>query len=124
MPRSNIKIEKSDDFIIIEKDKNYEFLLSMSIIFYQKLMTIMQSNEEFLISMNPKFENLLSKINLKNEAIKINNEELKLLIDWIDCLCLIMLDLDSIDLKNKDIQKYLKMSGKFILSSKKILNKN
>jgi hypothetical protein len=124
MPRSNIKIEKSDDFIIIEKDKNYEFLLSMSIIFYQKLMTIMQSNEEFLISMNPKFENLLSKINLKNETIKINSEELKLLIDWIDCLCLIMLDLDSIDLKNKDIQKYLKMSGKFILSSKKILNKN
>jgi hypothetical protein len=124
MPRSNIKIEKSDDFIIIEKDKNYEFLLSMSIIFYQKLMTIMQSNEEFLISMNPKFENLLSKINLKNETIKINNEELQLLIDWIDCLCLIMLDLDSIDLKNKDIQKYLKMSGKFILSSKKILNKN
>jgi hypothetical protein len=124
MPRTNIKIERSNDFIIIDKDKNYEFLLSMSIVFYQKLMFIMQDNEEVLISLNPKFENLLSKINLKNETIKINNEELQLLIDWIDCLCLIMLDLDSIDFKNKEIQKYLKMSEKFILSGKKILNKN
>jgi len=124
MPRINIKIEKSDDCIIIDKDKNYEFLLSMSIVFYQKLMQIMQDNEEVLISLNPKFESLLSKINLKNEVIKINNEELKLLIDWIDCLCLIMLDLDSIDFKNKEIQKYLKVSEKFISSGKKILNNN
>ena len=124
MSRINIKIQKLNDFIIIDKDKNYEFLLSMSIVFYQKLMQIMQDNEEVLISLNPKFESLLSKINLKNEVIKINNEELKLLIDWIDCLCLIMLDLDSIDFKNKEIQKYLKVSEKFISSGKKILNNN
>lgn len=122
MSRTKIKIEKTNDLITIDKDKNYEFLLSMSIIFYQKIMTIMQSHEELLISLNPKFENLLIKINLKNEKIELNEDELKLLIDWIDCLCLIMLDLESIDLKNKEIQKYLKMSEKFIISSKKILN--
>lgn len=116
-----INIEKSNDFFVIEKDKNYEFFLSMSIIFYQKLMSIIQSGDGMIISLNPKFENLLSKISLKNEVIKLTEDELKLMIDWTDCLCLIMLDIDSIDFKNKEIKKYLKLSEIFISTCKKLI---
>lgn len=122
MAKIKTKIEKIDDFYIIDKDKNYEFFFSMSIIFYQKLISIMQNSEGVVLSMNPKFENLLTKLNLKNEIIKINKDDLSIMIEWVDCLCLIMLDIDSIDLKNKEIKKYLRISESIITTGKKLLN--
>jgi hypothetical protein len=122
MAKIKTKIEKIDDFYIIDKDENYEFFFSMSILFYQKLITIMQNSEGVVLSMNPKFESLLKKINLKNEIIKINKDDLNIMIEWIDCLCLIMLDIDSIDLKNKEIKKYLRISESIITTGKKLIN--
>jgi hypothetical protein len=122
MAKIKTKIEKIDDSYIIDKDENYEFFFSMSIIFYQKLISIMQNSEGVVLSMNPKFENLLTKLNLKNEIIKINKDDLSIMIEWVDCLCLIMLDIDSIDLKNKEIKKYLRISESIITTGKKLLN--
>ena len=122
MAKIKTKIEKIADSYIIDKDENYEFFFSMSIIFYQKLISIMQNSEGVVLSMNPKFENLLTKLNLKNEIIKINKDDLSIMIEWVDCLCLIMLDIDSIDLKNKEIKKYLRISESIITTGKKLLN--
>lgn len=122
MTKVKTKIEKVNDFFIIDKNENYEFFFSMSILFYQKLITIMQDSEGIVLHMNPKFETLLQKLNLKNEVIKINKDDLNIMIEWIDCLCLIMLDIDSIDLKNKEIKKYLRIAESIISSGKKLLN--
>lgn len=122
MAKSQIKIEKDGDIFIIAKDKNYELFFSMSVVFYQKVIEIMKQDSGLNISINPKFESVLLKMSLNNESIKINQDDLKLLLDWVDCLCLIMLDIESIDYKNKDIKKYLRLSESLISNSKKIIN--
>lgn len=122
MAKSQIKIEKDGDVFIISKDKNYELFFSMSVVFYQKVIEIMKQDSGLNISINPKFESVLLKMSLNNESIKINEDDLKLLLDWVDCLCLIMLDIESIDYKNKDIKKYLRLSESLISNSKKLIN--
>jgi len=122
MARSKIIIEKDNQEFVIKNDKNYELFFSMSIVFYQRIIEFMKKDTGMIISINPKFETLLLKISFHNEEIKLNEEDLKLLIDWVDCLCLIMLDIESIDYKNKDIKKYLRLSESLIANSKKLLN--
>lgn len=121
MPKSKLKLEKKEDKIIIEKNKNYEIFFSMSVVFYNNLLEIIRKEEGIKLQISPKFEILLNKIRLENEQIELNLDELKLFTDWIDCLCLIMLDLDNLDLKNKDIKKYLQLSESLIQLSKTII---
>lgn len=121
MAKAKIKIEKNEDNFIIIRDKNYEFLLSISVVFYQRIIKMMQESQGINLVMNKKFESLLGKIIISDDQIILNEEELKLYSDWLDCLCLIMLDLESIDFKSKDIKKYLSLSENFIKQSKNFL---
>jgi len=121
MAKSKIKLEKKDNLFVIDKNKNYESFFSMSIVFYQKLIQLMEENEGVNIHLNPKFEMLLNKLSLNNEEIKLEQNDLKLLVDWTDCLCVIMLELDSIDFKDKEIQKYLRLSETLIQQGKEFL---
>lgn len=121
MAKAKIKIEQQDNFFIIDKNKNYELFFSMSIVFYQKIIQLMQENEGVNIYLNPKFEVLLNKLSLNNQEIKLDKNDLKLLIDWADCLCIIMLEIDSIDFKDKEIQKYLRLSETLIKQGKELL---
>jgi hypothetical protein len=121
MAKAKIKLEKKDNLFVIDKNKNYESFFSMSIVFYQKLIQLMEENEGVNIHLNPKFEMLLNKLSLNNEEIKLEQNDLKLLVDWTDCLCVIMLELDSIDFKDKEIQKYLRLSETLIQQGKEFL---
>lgn len=121
MPKSKIKISSQNDSIIIENDETFESFLSMSLVFYHKIIDIMQRTQGLLLAMNPNFQNLIIKLSTKDEQIVLSKENLKIMTDWIDCLCLIMLDLDSIDFKNKQIKKYLSLSEQFIKKSKTLI---
>jgi len=121
MAKAKIKLEKKDNLFVIDKNKNYESFFSMSIVFYQKLIQLMEEHEGVNIHLNPKFEMLLNKLSLNNEEIKLEQNDLKLLVDWTDCLCVIMLELDSIDFKDKEIQKYLRLSETLIQQGKEFL---
>jgi hypothetical protein len=121
MAKAKIKLEKKDNLFVIDKNKNYESFFSMSIVFYQKLIQLMEEYEGVNIHLNPKFEMLLNKLSLNNEEIKLEQNDLKLLVDWTDCLCVIMLELDSIDFKDKEIQKYLRLSETLIQQGKEFL---
>ena len=122
MAKAKIKIEQQDNFFIIDKNKNYKLFFSMSIVFYQKIIQLMQENEGVNIYLNPKFEVLLNKLSLNNKEIKLDKNDLKLLIDWADCLCIIMLEIDSIDFKDKEIQKYLRLSETLIKQGKELIS--
>ena len=124
MAKAQIKIEKNNDFFLISNDKNYELMLSMSVIFYNRIVELMKNTDGIVLYMNPKFKNLIKNISSKSDFISLSDVELKLLIDWVDCLCLIMLDIDSIDYKDKDIKKYLSLSEKFIKNGKELLTSN
>lgn len=122
MAKAKIKLEKQDNLFVIDKNKNYELFFSMSIVFYQKVIQAMEENGGISLYLNPKFEILLNKLSLNNNEIKLEENDLKLLVDWADCLCLIMLEIDSINFKDKDIQKFLGLSETLIKQSKELLS--
>jgi len=70
MAKSKIKLEKKDNLFVIDKNKNYESFFSMSIVFYQKLIQLMEENEGVNIHLNPKFEMLLNKLSLNIKYYK------------------------------------------------------
>lgn len=121
MPKSKITIEKRENNFIIKKDNYYELFFSMSILFYHRIIEVIKQDSGMNVAMNPKFEVLLTKLSLENEVLIIEENELKLLADWVDCLCLIMLDIDNLNLKNKDIKKYLRLCESLLSVSKKLL---
>jgi hypothetical protein len=122
MAKAKIKLEKQDNLFVIDKNKNYELFFSMSIVFYQKVIQAMEENGGISLYLNPKFEILLNKLSLNNNEIKLEENDLKLLVDWADCLCLIMLEIDSINFKDKDIQKFLGLSETLIKQGKELLS--
>lgn len=121
MPRSKITIEKINDHFLIKKDKNYQSFFSMSVIFYHRVIEVIKQDSGMNVAMNPKFEILLTKLSFDNEKIIIDLDQLKLMVDWVDCLCLIMLEIENLDFKNKEIKKYLRLSESFIFIANKFL---
>jgi hypothetical protein len=121
MPKIEIKIERDQNLFIIRKDKNFDHLISLSIVFYERIMSFMQKTEGVSLQMNPKFVSLLQKITTNSEKLYLSQEDITIFVDWVDCLCLIMLDIDSIDYANKDIKKYLTLSERFIKKSKELM---
>lgn len=121
MPKTEIKIQRDKNLFIIRRDDNFIHLLEMSLVFYKRLMTLMQDTEGVVLQMNTKFLNLINKVTIDSEKIYLSEDDVTLFADWVDCLCLIMLDLDSVDYKNKEIKKYMTLSERFIKRSKELM---
>ena len=121
MPKTEIKIQRDKNLFIIRRDDNFIHLLEMSLVFYKRLMTLMQDTEGVVLHMNTKFLNLINKVTIDSEKIYLSEDDVTLFADWVDCLCLIMLDLDSVDYKNKEIKKYMTLSERFIKRSKELM---
>ena len=121
MPKTEIKIQRDKNLFIIRRDDNFIHLLEMSLVFYKRLMTLMQDTEGVVLHMNTKFLNLINKVTIDSEKVYLSEDDVTLFADWVDCLCLIMLDLDSVDYKNKEIKKYMTLSERFIKRSKELM---
>lgn len=121
MPKIEVKIQRDKNLYIIKKDPNFNHLMGLSLVFYQRIMSLMQGTDGMILQMNPKFMSLINKITIDSEKLYLSEEDITLFVDWVDCLCLIMLDLDSVDYKNRDIKKYLTLSERFIKRSKELM---
>lgn len=121
MKKRQITVEKDNNLIIILKDENFEHLLGVSYVFYERIMSLIQSDKGPVFQMSPRFVSLIKKLSVKSDKVYLSDDELALFVDWVDTLCLIMLDLDTIDYKNTEIKKYLTLSEKFIKRTKQIM---
>lgn len=124
MARSQVFMERENDLIHVKMDESFDHLIGVSYTFYEKIMTLIQNNQNFNLQMTPRFISLINKVSSKSSSIYLSMDELALLVDWVDTLCLIMLDLDTIDYKNKQIKKYLTISEKFIKKGKEIMEQD
>ena len=121
MPKAEVKISRDKNLFIIKRDSNFTHLIDISLVFYKRLMTLIQDTDGVILQMNPKFLDLIGKITIDEEKIYLSEEDVTLFVDWVDCLCLIMLDLDSVDYKSKEVKKYLTLSERFIKRSKELM---
>lgn len=121
MPKTEVKIQRDNNLFIVKKDDNFIHLLDLSLVFYKRLMSLIQESDGVILQMNSKFVSLINKLTIDAEKIYLSEEDITLFVDWVDCLCLIMLDLDSIDYRNKDIKKYMTLSERFIKRSKELM---
>lgn len=121
MRKKHITINRDKDIITISKDENFEHLLGVSYVFYERIMSLIESEKGPVFQISPRFKKLIDKLSVKSDSVKLSEEELGLFVDWVDTLCLIMLDIDTIDYKNIEIKRYLTLSEKFIKKSKEIM---
>jgi hypothetical protein len=121
MSKAEVKINRDKNLFIIKRDTNFNHLLDISLVFYRRLMTLIQDADGVILQMNPKFLDLIGKVTVDAEKIYLSEEDVALFVDWVDCLCLIMLDLDSVDYKSKEVKKYLTLSERFIKRSKELM---
>lgn len=121
MAKKEISIERDKNLFIVKRDNNLEHLINISLVFYQNILSFMEKAEGSVLELSPKFAALIEKITNDSKEIYLSEEDFALFADWVDCLCLIMLEMDTIDYNDKQIKKYLSISESFIKKSKELI---
>lgn len=129
--KKRIIIKKENDLFAIDNNEYFSNFLNISFDIYRKTINAISQNEGLLIHISPKFQTILLKIEkyFADDVIKFEQWELETLIDWVDCMCIIILSapeewepfLEN-DEPNETINIFIQLSEEFIQQSKKILN--
>ena len=115
----------SHDVCEIKKDDNLFHLIGMSYGFHKTMMEAASKSKGKKYKEGEYFNSILTKLELnEEETALLSLRELRLLSDWIDKICQMMLELNSIDLKDKKLKKYFKLSQDFLLKLKPIIENN
>jgi hypothetical protein len=116
MPKKvEIKITRlGDDLTHIEKDENLVHLISIGYGFHKKVIELV-AEKGFKYENGDEFVIILSKLSpIINDAALFKNYEIIMLRRWIDCVCQMLLDIDGVDYKDKDIRKFFKLAKDFV----------
>lgn len=132
LPQIKIKKLENDSYELI-KNENYDHLFGMSsgffkqilklgIVAYEELDNISSIPLNKRIETSEKFDEIQKKI-LNNEELTVvlDKQELHIINEWIQSICEILIEFDTIDLKEERIVKYLKLSQSFTLKLNTIL---
>lgn len=133
MPRKKkrIFIKKEDNLYIIYNNEYFSNFLNISFDIYRKTINAISQDQGILIDISPKFRKILLKIenNFTDDIIKFENWELEALVDWVDCMCVIILSapqewepLLGSDEPSESLNIFLQLSEEFIKNAKKVLN--
>lgn len=121
LPQIKINKLENDSYEII-KDNNFAHLMGMSSGFYTRVLQFGSKFENVTANSSIEFKIVLNKIKDHKELKPIFNKKELFMIDfWIKSLCEMLLEIDAIDLKEKNLVKYLKLSQSFTLKLKTIL---
>lgn len=118
---SIIKIKKiKDDRISIKLDENLNHLLGIAYGFHKKVIESTSKAEGKIYQETFVFNNLIDKLtNQETKETELNLEEIKTLYNWIECICQMMIEMDTINLKHKNIKKFFKLAQNFIKKTTK-----
>lgn len=129
-PLKRIIIKKENDLYVIDNNEYFSNFLNISFDIYRKTINAISQSEGIYIHISPKFQTILLKIekHFKEETIKFERWELESILDWIDCMCVIILNapkelepfLEN-DESDESLNVFLQLSEEFMQKSKKIL---
>lgn len=121
-----IKINQiSHDVFEIVKDNNFAHLMGIGYGFHKTIMQATSKADNMDYHDGEYFKSIIIKIeNTDEETAILNSKELRILSEWIDSLCQMMLEMNTIDFKDKKIKKYFKLSENFVTKLKPMLGEH
>ena len=109
-----IKIEKlNEDNYLIKKTKAFNDLCNTTDAIYQRFILDWEDVTKENYIEKEEFINLLVIVKSENENATLNKKEIKLLSDWIDGICNYIIERNTTNLKNKDLNLYFKIASDF-----------
>lgn len=115
MGNYKLKIEKIDnDNFIINKNKNFNYLLKSSNALHQKILDDKKNEYQSKFGKeSPEFVDLIIELMNDDPIALVNAVHLIEMRRWIDVLCVITLQKDQVNFKDKNIIKFFKIAEIF-----------
>lgn len=115
-----LKNKESDEFIIV-KDDNFMFFIQGSFGFYKETIRQLQLQLGIISEIKQSLVALLYRLLKDGDADILTKEELLQFIDWVEALCIIMIESEKINFQDQSVSKYLKIAEEFTNKTKKLL---
>lgn len=116
------KLEKlSDDNYIINKNKNFFLLIEKAHAIYNEIISDLKKHSKQPYKEKKTFINLINNLKEKNKTSIVSKNDLQLLVNWIDIICILLLEKESVNLKDVELNTFFKLSEQFIKQANMIL---
>ena len=116
-----IPIKKvDDDKYLVHCNFHLEYLIRGCHAFYINLMLHMQQLDQVQYEQQPEFIELIKKLLGGNEVAEVNSKELSWLKNWVDIIINVVLELETADFKNKQMNRFLKTAENLMAEIKKL----
>ncbi len=119
----NIRVSKKGSNFTIYKNDNFDLMLSVCKYTYDKMILDLEKETKIKYIENVEFRTLMANLLSDKKTSSLNLESMIILHKWIDLICQIILDKDSTDLKNKELNRVFKISSSFNKKINKLLSK-
>ena len=116
------KLEKlSDNNYVINKNKNFFILIEKAYVIYNEIISDLKKHSKQPYKEKKTFINLINNLKQKNKTSIVSKSDLQLLVNWIDIICVLLLEKESVNLKDTELNSFFKLSEKFIKQANMIL---
>lgn len=116
-----IKKINEDEFIIF-KNIHLELLIKGCYGFYANIVNSMHIASPEAYVEKKEFVIMIQKLLDDNEKCSLSKEEIHWLKEWIDIIITMILEIETADLKNKNIKRLMKTAENFIYEIKNVLS--
>ena len=116
------KLEKlSDNNYVINKNKNFFILIEKAYVIKNEIISNLKKHRKQQYKKKKTFINLINNLKQKNKTSIVSKSDLQLLVNWIDIICVLLLEKESVNLKDTELNSFFKLSEKFIKQANMIL---
>lgn len=116
-------VEKlNDDTFILKKNKEFNIVFGTTLTIYNVFVEDVEKIIKKKYEEKDSFIKLIILLKKEEKTVILNKEQIELLSNWIDRICIIIIEKKNVDLKNKDLNSYLKFASKFNKFVSSLLN--
>ncbi len=119
----NIRISQKDNNVIIYKNENFLLMIKVCKYVYERMILDLEKESKIKHTENLQFSTLISNICSDKKTSTLNFEDAQMLSIWIDLLCNLIIEKNTTDLKNQELQRFFKITTGFNKKLIKILKK-
>lgn len=110
----------NDNMYKIYKNTNFNFLICSCNSLYDEIIESMKKHYK-TYEVKKETSKLIERLKSKSKFEELTKKELIWLTNWIDIICVILIEMDTINFKDKDVIKFFKSAQNFIDKTKKYI---
>lgn len=111
------KLKKGNYSLVV--DKNLQHLIGLAYGFHNRVMETFSRKDNTQYTESVSLLNAINKIvptnpdSINSKKVTLEFDDIKTLNIWLKCVCQMIIELEHVDLKHKNIKKFFKLSDDF-----------